>query len=52
MLEEAAAKQWGVPVAEVEAVNHEVVHKASNRKLGYGELAKAAAERRCRRATA
>ncbi|HJR23003.1 MAG TPA: molybdopterin cofactor-binding domain-containing protein, partial [Dongiaceae bacterium] len=44
MLEEAAAKQWGVPVAEVEAVNHEIVHKGSNRKLGYGELAKAAAD--------
>ncbi|MEZ5832136.1 MAG: molybdopterin cofactor-binding domain-containing protein [Dongiaceae bacterium] len=44
MLEEAAAKQWGVPVAEVEAVNHEVVHKPSNRKLAYGALAKAAAD--------
>ncbi len=44
MLEEAAAKQWGVPVTEVEAVNHEVVHQASGRHLGYGELAKAAAE--------
>ena len=44
MLEEAAAKQWGVPVTEVEAVNHEVVHQASGRRLGYGALAKAAAE--------
>ncbi len=44
MLVEAAAKQWGVPVAEVEAVNHEIVHKSSDRRLGYGELAKAAAE--------
>jgi isoquinoline 1-oxidoreductase beta subunit len=44
MLEEAAAKEWGVPVAEVEAVNHEVVHQASGRRLGYGALAKAAAE--------
>ena len=44
MLEQAAADQWGVPVAEVEAVNHEVVHTGSNRRLGYGELAKAAAE--------
>ena len=26
---------------EVEAVNHEVVHQASGRRLGYGELAKA-----------
>jgi isoquinoline 1-oxidoreductase beta subunit len=44
MLEQAAANQWGVPVAEVEAVNHEIVHESSNRRLGYGELAKAAAE--------
>jgi isoquinoline 1-oxidoreductase beta subunit len=44
MLEEAAARQWGVPAAEVEAVDHEVVHKASGRRLGYGALAKAAAE--------
>ena len=43
-MEEAAAKQWGVPVTEVEAVNHEVVHQASGRRLGYGALAKAAAE--------
>jgi isoquinoline 1-oxidoreductase beta subunit len=44
MLEEAAAKEWGVPVTEVEAINHEVVHQASGRRLGYGALAKAAAE--------
>jgi isoquinoline 1-oxidoreductase beta subunit len=39
MLEGAAAKRWGVPASEVEARNHEVLHKASGRKLGYGELA-------------
>jgi len=44
MLEEAAAKQWGVPAAEVEAANHEIVHKSSGRRIGYGEIAKAAAE--------
>ncbi|MEQ1716511.1 MAG: molybdopterin cofactor-binding domain-containing protein [Hyphomicrobium sp.] len=43
MLEAAAAAQWGVPVGEVEAINHEVVHKPSGKKLGYGALAKAAA---------
>jgi isoquinoline 1-oxidoreductase subunit beta len=43
MLEAAAAKQWGVAVAEVAAQNHEVVHKTSGRRLGYGELAEAAA---------
>lgn len=42
MLETAAANQWGVPVAEVKAVNHEVLHEKSGRKIGYGALAKAA----------
>jgi isoquinoline 1-oxidoreductase subunit beta len=42
MLETAAAQRWGVGVAEVQAQNHEVVHKPSSRKLGYGELAAAA----------
>jgi isoquinoline 1-oxidoreductase beta subunit len=41
MLEIAAAVRWGVPVGEVAAKNHEVVH-TSGRKLGYGELAAAA----------
>ena len=43
MLEAAAAKKWGVPVGEVQAQLHEVVHKPSGRKLGYGELAAEAA---------
>ena len=43
MLEAAAAASLGVPVTECEAVNHEVVHKPSGKKLGYGALAKAAA---------
>jgi len=42
MLEEAAAQKWGVPVAEVEAVNHEILHRPSNRKLGFGDVAAAA----------
>ncbi len=42
MLEMAAAAQWSVDVAEVQAQNHEVVHKPSGRKLGYGDLAAAA----------
>src|SRR5216683_5416431 len=42
MLEQAAAARWGVPVAEVAARNHEVVHRSTNRKLGYGDLAVAA----------
>jgi isoquinoline 1-oxidoreductase beta subunit len=43
MLETAAAKRWGVNVDEVEARLHEVVHKPSGRKLGYGDLAADAA---------
>ncbi len=43
MLEQAAAAQWKVPLAEVQARNHEVVHGPSGRRLGYGALAAAAA---------
>jgi isoquinoline 1-oxidoreductase beta subunit len=39
MLEQAAAARWGVPIAEVRALDHEVVHGPTKRKLGYGELA-------------
>jgi len=46
MLEQAAAAAWGVPLAEVEALNDEVVHRATNRRLGYGELAEAASHLR------
>src|SRR5579872_5954075 len=35
----AAAKKWGVQVAEVKASNHEVVHAASGRRIGFGDLA-------------
>jgi isoquinoline 1-oxidoreductase beta subunit len=44
MLENAAAKRWGVPVAEVKAANHEVVHAASGRRIGFGDLAADAAK--------
>jgi isoquinoline 1-oxidoreductase beta subunit len=43
MLEAAAAQRWNVAVTEVKAVNHEVVHGATGRKLGYGDLAADAA---------
>jgi len=43
MLEAAAAERWKVPVSEVEAKNHEVVHRPTGRRLGYGALARAAA---------
>ncbi|MDH5248285.1 MAG: molybdopterin-dependent oxidoreductase [Cyclobacteriaceae bacterium] len=39
MLEQAAANQWGVPASECKAVNHEVVHEASGKKLEFGKLA-------------
>jgi len=42
MLEQAAAAGWGVPLGEVEAANHEVMHRPTNRRIGYGELAAAA----------
>lgn len=43
MLENAAAKRWNVPATEVKAVNHEVVHSASGRRIGFGDLAADAA---------
>lgn len=39
MLEQAAAARWGVPVTEVAARDHKVVHTKSNRSLGFGALA-------------
>src|ERR1700743_935770 len=44
MLEAAAAKRWNVPVTEVKAVNHEVVHSADGKRLGFGDLAADAAK--------
>ncbi|QPK63354.1 xanthine dehydrogenase family protein molybdopterin-binding subunit [Methylomonas sp. LL1] len=44
MLESAAAAQWRVPVEEVRAELHQVLHPATGRTLGYGELARAAAK--------
>src|SRR6202049_5113799 len=44
MLIQAAAQQWGVPVAECDTDLHVVVHRSTNRRAGYGELATAAAK--------
>jgi len=44
MLMQAAAKQWDVPATECESDLHVVVHRATNRRAGYGELATAAAK--------
>ncbi|MFN3430519.1 MAG: molybdopterin cofactor-binding domain-containing protein [Candidatus Sericytochromatia bacterium] len=42
MLRAAAADAWGVPIADVEARHHELIHAPSGRKAGYGEFAAAA----------
>ncbi|QVM93408.1 xanthine dehydrogenase family protein molybdopterin-binding subunit [Pseudomonas entomophila] len=39
MLLQAGAAQWGVPVSELTTKPGKVVHTASGRELGYGELA-------------
>jgi isoquinoline 1-oxidoreductase subunit beta len=44
MLEAAAAARWGVAASEVTAVKHELIHQASGRKLGFGEVAADAAK--------
>lgn len=44
MLIEAAAKRWGVAAEECRAEGSQVIHAASERRLGYGELAAQAAE--------
>jgi isoquinoline 1-oxidoreductase beta subunit len=43
MLVRAAAQKWNVPATECATSMHSVVHKPSGKKLGYGELAAAAA---------
>lgn len=45
MLEEEAASRWGVSVTAVRANNHEVVHTATGRRLGFGTVARGAAAR-------
>jgi isoquinoline 1-oxidoreductase beta subunit len=42
MLEQAAAQRWNVPLTEVAAQQHQVVHKPSGRALDYRELVAAA----------
>jgi isoquinoline 1-oxidoreductase beta subunit len=44
MLIQAAAQQWNVPAAECESELHVVVHRSTNQRAGYGELAAAAAK--------
>jgi isoquinoline 1-oxidoreductase subunit beta len=42
MLEAAAAKHWDVAITDVEAKNHQVISKKTNKKIGYGDLAEVA----------
>ena len=42
MLIAAAAAQWNVPASELATEPHEVVHRASGRRAGYGSLVAAA----------
>ena len=44
LLEAAAAQRWGVDPGACRAELHEVVHAESGRRLGFGELAGAAAQ--------
>src|SRR3989441_9138240 len=44
MLIQAAAQQWGVPAGECKTDLHAVVHRLTNRRAGYGELATGAAK--------
>jgi isoquinoline 1-oxidoreductase subunit beta len=39
ILIDAAAAKWGVPASELSTEPSVVVHKASNRRIGYGEIA-------------
>ena len=43
MLLRAAAREWSVPESECESDLHVIVHRASQRQAGYGELAAKAA---------
>ncbi|MBT1065079.1 xanthine dehydrogenase family protein molybdopterin-binding subunit [Bowmanella sp. Y26] len=44
MLEQAAANHWQVPVEEVQAKDHQVLHGKTGRSLRFGELAEAASK--------
>lgn len=44
MLKQAAADLWEVPLAEITTSNGVVMHEASGKKAGYGELANAASQ--------
>ena len=43
MLESAAAEKWGVRPEECRAEFHEIVHRPTDRRIGFGDVAEAAA---------
>lgn len=43
MLEQAAARSWGVPAGEVRARHHQLVHQPTGRAMSFGQVAAAAA---------
>ena len=43
MLEMAAAQQWGIPIAECQARDHQVVDTRNGKKAGFGDLVPIAA---------
>lgn len=42
LLIQAAAQTWNVPAAECDTANSQVIHKASNKSIGFGELVEVA----------
>lgn len=44
MLEAAAAAQWGIQATAVKTENHQLINQLTGEKLGFGDVAKAAAE--------
>ena len=44
MLTTAAADKWNVPVSEIQAKNHQVIHNKTGRSYTYGELAEDASK--------
>ncbi|WP_138379851.1 xanthine dehydrogenase family protein molybdopterin-binding subunit [Luteithermobacter gelatinilyticus] len=44
MMERAAAREWGVPVEEVHADNHRILHKKSGKTMPFGKAAVLAAD--------
>lgn len=44
LLMQVASKEWGVPIDECDTANGQVIHKASDKKIDFGELVEAASQ--------